>query len=194
MAASMQEKCEVHVTKPKSPRKGSYTQVMIFGSSIVRHIRGSNIWKNSHVAAKSNCYPGAGIAEIRDHIDVQLKYNQLPETVIIHGGGHDKADGMKVEDITAQMEELCKELKTKGIKNISVSGITPRYLLKTEVPKSNNALREMCKKNGFDYISNSFITYNYHLVWDKIHLNYDGVDQLESNFSKYLSWVTRGKK
>ena len=44
------------------------------------------------------------------------------------------------------------------------------------------------------YISNSFITYNYHLVWDKIHLNYDGVDQLESNFSKYLSWVTRGKK
>ena len=101
---------------------------------------------------------------------------------------------MKVEDITAQMEELCKKLKTKGIKNISVSGITPRYLLKTEVPKLNNALREMCKKNGFDYISNSFITYNYHLVWDKIHLNYDGVDQLESNFSKYLSWVTRGKK
>ena len=97
------------------PRKGSYTQVMIFGSSIVRHIRGSNIWKNSHVAAKSNCYPGAGIAKIRDHINVKLQYNQLPETVIIHGGGNDIAGGMKVEDITAQMEELCKYLATKNV-------------------------------------------------------------------------------
>ena len=194
MAASMQKECEAHVAKTQPPRKSSKSQAMIFGSSIVRHIKGNNIWKSAHVAAKTNCYPGAGIAEIRDHIEVKLKYNPLPQTVIIHGGGNDLADGMEVEEITAQMEALCKDLKVKGITNISISGITPRYLLRTEVPKLNNALRAMCKKNGFDYISNSFVTYNYHLAWDKVHLNYDGVDQLESNISKYLRWKTWGKK
>ena len=85
-ASAMQRDCEAHIsTPPPLKRKASKNTAMIFGSSIVRHIRGSNIWDSSRVAAKSNCYPGAGIAEIHDHINIKLKYNDLPQTVIVHG-------------------------------------------------------------------------------------------------------------
>jgi len=195
-ASAMQKDCEAHVSAqpPASKPKVSKNSAMIFGSSIVRHIRGSNIWDSSRVSAKSNCYPGVGVAEIHEHINIKLKYNNLPQTIIVHGGGNDLANNHSVEDITAQMKILCKDLKSKGIVNIAVSGLTPRYLLKDEVFSLNNSLRAMCKENGFFFINNSFITYNYHLSWDKIHLNYDGVDQLEVNYSKYLRKLMWDKK
>jgi len=73
------------------------------------------------------------VDEIRDHINVKLKYNQLPKTIIIHGGGNDLADGKSPQQVAADMQELCSELRSNGVQNIAISGVTPRYLLKSEI-------------------------------------------------------------
>ena len=94
-------------TKNSTIKRKPKRSTIIFGSSIVRHVNSSNIWNSSKVAAKTNCYPGAGVMEISEHIDIKLKYlKQLPTTVILHGGGNDLTDGKPVENIVDEMKEL----------------------------------------------------------------------------------------
>ena len=181
--------------KEQQNRKTNRKTVMIFGSSIVRHVNGGKITRKTKVNTKVNCYPGATVEEIEEHIDVRLKYaKQLPGTVILHGGGNNLANGDKIETIIDAYTKLALKLKSKGITNIAISGVTGRDNLKNEIPKLNQALRDMCKKFDLNYINNSFITFRYHLCWDKIHLNFDGVDQMEKNFSKYLREMYEEKK
>ena len=47
----------------------------------------------------------------------------------------------------------------------------------------------MCKFHNFHFIDNSNIYFFDHVCEDGIHLNYDGVDMLSSNYSSYLKNV-----
>ena len=177
--------------KPAVRQKQQKQQAMIFGSSIVRHLNSGKIAKASKTNTKVNCYPGATIQEIEEHIEVKLKYTpHIPSTVIVHGGGNNLANGEKVSDVAARYEKLIINLKRKGIQTLAISGLTGRDNLRNEIPELNKSLRAMCVKHSIDFISNSFITFRYHLCWDKIHLNFDGVEQMEKNFSRYLNGPT----
>ena len=132
--------------------------------------------------------------KVGDHAEVELKY-MLPETAIIHAGGNDLANKIDIDEIADNAACIGLELKAKGIKNIAISGMTPRVNLKDEIPKLNCALVAMCQTYGFDYIDNSNIKYSYrgfdgsfkyHICNDLIHLNHDGVEILQSNFIGYL--------
>ena len=84
------------------------------------------------------------------------------------------------------MSFLACELKARGVRKIAISGMCPRKNLRNEIPALNKALRGMSKDFNFDFIDNSNINYRYNLSYDKIHLNYEGVEILESNFIEYL--------
>ena len=158
---------------------------MILGSSIIKHVRGGQIKRDTGKYTKICCFPGAGSEKVIDHAEVELKY-ALPEIAILHCGGNDIANKMEIIDVIDNLTYLGHELKDRGVKKIAISSMIPRIHLRREIPKLNKALKQMCNEEGFDFISNANIFYNYHLSDDMVHLNYDGVKVLEENFSSYL--------
>ena len=78
-------------------------------------------------------------------------------------------------------------MKSKGVKNMGVSSITPQFGLKDKIYDVNSSLKELCQEMNFSYIDNYEIKYGQHLTKkDYIHLNFDGVRILEGNFAKFL--------
>jgi len=190
------EEQDIMPTKPK-PQKSS---VMMLGSSIIKHVKGGMINKRTGKRVKVCCYPGAGIEKVIDHAEVELKY-QLPEVAIIHAGGNDVANGITLEHIIADTSYLGQELLARGVSRIAISGMTPRVDMKDSIPKLNQLFKKMCATNKFDFIDNSNIRYSFkdpegyyksHLSYDKIHLNYEGVEILESNYIRYLKGLKLG--
>ena len=169
----------------KSPPNPKKIQSMILGSSIVKHVRGGYIKRNSGIYSKVCCYPGAGSEKVIDHAEVELKY-ALPKIAIIHCGGNDIANDLDEDDIIENVVYLGHELLHRGVKKIAISGMVPRINLKKEIPQLNRALKQMCKDEGYDFISNENIYYNWHLSDDNVHLNYEGVKILERNYTSYL--------
>ena len=170
---------------------------MVFGSSIMRHVSGGNLWKQAKTSTKINCYPGAGVPEIAAHAKIRLDYlkNQIPETAIVHGGGNDLANGDSEEQIIANLEKLGKDLLNRGFSNVAFSAVTPRTGLKDQIPKLNDLIRAMCNKvENFHYINNSYISFKFDLGKDKVHLNFDGVWRMEKNFSKFLLKIKEMKE
>jgi len=168
--------------------------VMVLGSSIVKHVGGGNIREYSGYKTKVCCFPGAGIAKLADHTDVELNYAK-PEVAILHVGGNDLANRMEPDEIADNIAYLGLQMKERGIQRVAISGMTPRKNLMKEIPILNEALKSMCKTYGFDFIDNANIKFGYrgwdgqpksHLSGDRIHLNYSGVELLEDNYIYYL--------
>ena len=158
-------------------------------------MNGGKLSRDSRISTKINCYPGATVEEIEEHMDTRLKYAKyVPNTVIIHEGGNNLSNGDTVGDITNAYEKLTLNLKVKGVQNVALSAVTFRDKLKVEIPELNQSLRQLSQKLNCNFISNSFITFKYHLCWDKVHLNYDGVEQMEDNFSKFLRRINKDQK
>ena len=158
---------------------------MVLGDSIVKHVKGGIIHKHSRKRAKICCFPGAGLEKVGDHAEVELKY-MLPETAILHAGSNDIARGLDIKEIVSMTAWMGCELEHMGVKRIAVSAMTPRKDMKDDVPKANKLLKEMCRDYHFDFIDNSNISYKYHMAYDQIHLNYEGVEILELNYISYL--------
>jgi len=158
---------------------------MILGSSIIKHVRGGQLKRDSGKYTKVCCYPGAGTEKVIDHAEVELKY-ALPEIAILHCGGNDIANKIEIDEVIDYLAYLGHELEERGVKKVAISSMVPRIHLRKEIPELNKAIKLMCQDEGFDFISNTNIFYNYHLSDDMVHLNYDGVKVLEQNFSSYL--------
>ena len=182
--------------RPASIQK-KVPSAMVFGSSIVRHVNGGALWKQSKTSTKINCYPGAGVQEIAEHTKIRLNHLKTPhpDIAIIHGGGNDLANGMSNDEIITNLNKLGSDLLERGIETIGFSAVTPRTGLKNQVPSLNKLIREMCGKVGnFHFINNSYIDYKYDLSKDKVHLNFDGVWRLEKIFSSFLQKVKEMKE
>ena len=174
----------------KIPRK---IDAMLLGSSIVKHIRGGFIKKRSGKYVKVCSFPGAGAEKVADHAEVEMKY-ATPEVAIIHAGGNDLANKVPCKDIADNLAYLGCELQDRGVKRIAISGMAPRIGLKKKISELNMELKGMCKTYKFDFINNSNIYYNWHMANDSVHLNYDGVDVLASNYAHYLKGIKLGNE
>lgn len=172
-------------TPEHNPTKAQRSSAMVLGDSIVRHVKGGVIYKHGRKRTKVCCYPGAGLEKVGDHAEVELKY-MLPETAILHAGSNDIARGVDLEEIVETTAWIGCELENRGVKRIAISAMTPRKGMKEEVPKINKLLKEMCRYYRFDYIDNSNINFKYHMAYDQVHLNYEGVEILELNYIDYL--------
>ena len=172
-----------------SPRGSTRTpfriKAMVLGSSIVRHVKGANLLRHSGARTKVCCFPGAGYEKLADHADVEMKYC-TPSVAILHVGGNDLANKIKPAEIVENLAFLGCELLKRGAKKIAISGMTPRRNMKSDISQLNTELVTMCRTYGYDYIDNSNIWFRHHLAYDQVHLNYDGVEFLESNYIEYL--------
>ena len=166
---------------------------MILGSSIVKHVKGRAIKQSSGTYVKVCSYPGADTEKICDHAEVELKYS-APKTIIIHGGGNDLAYGTTADEAADNIAYLGLELIDRGVKNIAISSMTPRYMLKNEINNFNRLIKGMCRTYDFDYIEHKNISYNKHVCQDGVHLNYDGVEILSENFASYLKDLSLGNE
>ena len=206
ISTSRQQQCDPATASKPAPCQNNTDRsavskkppsAMVFGSSIVRHVNGGTLWKQSKTSTKINCYPGACIQEIAEHAKIRLNYlkKQTPETAIIHGGGNDLDNGDPNEQIINNLEKLGKDLIDRGFLNVGFSAVTPRTGLKEQIPTLNNQIREMCEKvENFHFINNSYISFKYDLCKDKVHLNFDGVWRIEKNFSKFLHKIKEMKE
>jgi len=174
----------------RKPRK---IDAMILGSSIVKHVKGRTIKRNSGTYVKVCSYPGADTEKVCDHAEVELKYS-APKSVIIHASGNDLAYGTTADEAADNIAYLGLELIERGVKNIAVSSMTPRYKLKNEIENFNKLLKGMCRTYNFDYIGHKNISYNKHVCQDGVHLNFDGVEILSNNFASYLKDLTLGNE
>ena len=171
--------------KERKSRKPRKIDSMILGSSIIKHVQGRKIKQNSGKYAKVCSYPGADTEKVCDHAEVELKYS-APQTVIVHAGGNDMAYGTPADEAVDNIAYLGCELMDRGVKNIAVSAMTPRYLMRNDIDQINKLLKDMCRTYKFDFIEHNNIYYNMHVCQDGVHLNYDGVDILTQNFARYL--------
>jgi len=172
--------------KERKPRK---IDAMILGSSIVKHVPGRKIKQKSGIYAKVCSFPGADTEKVCDHAEVELKYS-APQTVILHAGGNDLAYGTSADEAVDNLAYLGLELKDRGVQNIAISAMTPRYLMRTDIDNINKLLEGMCRTYNFDFIKHNNILYNSHICQDGVHLNFDGVDILTKNFTNYLKNLT----
>ena len=179
--------------KDYNTRKPRKIDAMILGSSIVKHVKGRSIKQNSGTYVKVCSYPGADTEKVCDHAEVELKYS-APKTVIIHAGGNDLAYGTTADEAADNIAYLGLELIDRGVKNIAVSSMTPRYMLKNEIDNFNRLLKGMCHTYNFDYIGHKNISYNKHVCQDGVHLNYDGVEILSNNYASYLKNLNLGNE
>jgi len=177
--------------KQYSARKPRKIDAMILGSSIVKHVKGRTIKQQSGTYVKVCSYPGADTEKVCDHAEVELKYS-APKTVIIHAGGNDLAYGTTADEAVDNIAYLGLELMDRGVKNIAVSSMTPRYMLKNEINSFNRLLKGMCRTYNFDYIGHQNVSFNKHVCQDGVHLNYDGVEILSANYASYLKHLTLG--
>jgi hypothetical protein len=150
----------------KSPRK---VDSMILGDSITKHIKGGKIKRDSGRYSKIRSYPGAGVEQMADHAEVELKY-VAPEIVILHGGTTGLSNNMSPNEISDILAYLAEELKARGVKKVAVSSLTPRYRMKDEIAAANDILKDMCHDYRLDFIDNSNISYFDHISDDGIHL------------------------
>ena len=174
-----ESKPNTHENKPRT------IDAMLLGSSIVKHVKGRAIKRKSGKYVKVCSFPGADTEKVCDHTEVELKY-ATPATAIIHAGGNDLAYGTSAEEAVDNIAYLGCELKDRGVKNIAISAMVPRYRLKNDIKHINVLLKGMCKSYQFDFISHHNIFYNNHICQDGVHLNYDGVGVLQSNYARYL--------
>ena len=186
-AGSTPVKRNLYPPKPQKqqPRK---VDVMLIGDSIVKHVRGRSIKEKNGKYVKVCSFPGAGTEKVCDHTEVELKYAQ-PESVILHAGSNDIANKMSVKEVVENLAYLGCEQQDRGVKNIAISGMIPRWRMKTEIANLNRELRNMCKTYRFDFIANNNIYYNEHMADDCVHLNYDGVEILGKNYARYLKGI-----
>jgi len=179
---------EPQVKKERKPRN---IDAILIGSSIVKHIKGGSIKRKSGKYVKVGSFQGADTEKFCDHTEVELKY-AAPQTAIIHAGGNDLSYGISAEDAVDNLAYLGCELKDRGVKRVAISGMVPRYKMKSQISNLNSLLRGMCKTYGFDYICNENIYYYNHICYDGVHLNYDGVGILANNYSYYLKHLNLG--
>ena len=164
---------------------------IVLGSSIVKHIKGKLLKKKCNKRVKVCSFPGATTEKINDHTKVKLKYS-APTTAIVHAGGNDLADGTRADVAVENITAMCRDMREKGIQNIAVSSMTPRYRLKWDILNINHLLKHLCKSNNYHFIDNSNINYYDHVCDDGVHLNHDGVYMLTNNYSNYLKHVELG--
>ena len=177
------EKAQSSQSKPKERK-----HAVIYGDSIVNHVNTFEMAKNyKHTITRVCCYKGAETGEIAEHAQVDMKKRRVPHTAILHCGTNDLHHKVPIQNIVNETSMAATLLQTRGVKNIAISSVTPRFGLKDKITKLNNELQKLCREMNLNFINHTDIKYNIHISdWDYTHLNHQGVKKLQTNFASYI--------
>ena len=156
---------------------------MLIGDSIIKNIIPQKL---SQKRVRKFTYPGKTVNEIES--DVQhIDRNLSPSHVILHCGTNNlPTDEPNV--CTKKLENLCLIVQSKFPKaKIGVSTITCRkdIQLNSKIEETNNMIKDMCSRHGYDTISHSNINETC-LNNSNLHLNAKGTALLAVGFIRFL--------
>ena len=184
--------------------------VMIYSDSICNRM---SKWElnNKATVAGISCqinkkpFVGATAEDLHTHHMMPTLKNNTPDDIIIHAGINDtkqladKKGGMTSEviDILAGNVIRCGQVaKTHGVNNVCISALLPirGHKYQQTIKHINYRIENLCKQEGFDFIKNDNITYEFPtedepglFYKDGLHLNDKGRDILMCNFINYLN-------
>lgn len=183
--------------------------VMIFSDSICNRM---SKWElnNKATVAGISCqinkkpFVGATAEDLYTHHMMPTLKNNTPDDIIIHVGINDtrqladKKGGMTSEviDILAGNVIRCGQVaKTHGVNNVCISALLPirGHKYQQTIKHINYRIENLCKQEGFDFITNSNIIFAEPTPVDEglyyrdgLHLNGAGRQVLMDNFISYL--------
>ena len=170
------------VTVPGNRSYSSTTKfgkkICVVGDSHIRRIK-RNLFNNSLYGGKAhlNCFSGTNIKRLEHFITPNLVEDR-PDVVIIHVGSnditHNTVDQIDVKDIANRILNIGKKCLSYGVKEVIISSIfiKNQFKLTRIIREVNDLLRDECRRNNFQFISNDNITRE--VLWrDDLHLNDD---------------------
>ena len=132
-----------------------------------------------------NGFSGANIKRLDHFITPTL----VEDIVIIHVGSkdvtHNTVDQIDVKDIVNRIINSGKKCLSYGFKEGLISSIfiKKQFKLRRIIRQVNDLLRDECKRNNFQFISNDNITRE--VLWrDGLHLNNDSTHIFASKLFK----------
>ena len=153
-------------------------KICVVGDSHIRRIK-RNLFNNSLYGGKAhlNCFSGTNIKRLEHFITPNLVEDR-PDVVIIHVGSnditHNTVDQIDVKDIANRILNIGKKCLSYGVKEVIISSIfiKNQFKLTRIIREVNDLLRDECRRNNFQFISNDNITRE--VLWrDDLHLNDD---------------------
>ena len=135
-----------------------------------------------------NGFSGANIKRL-DHFITPTLVEDRPDIVIIHIGSnditHNTVDQIDVKDLVNCIINIGKKCLSYGVKEVIISSIFIKKQFKFTriIRQVNDLLRDECKRNNFQFISNDNITRE--VLWrDGLHLNNDSTHIFASKLFK----------
>ena len=179
--------------------RSSYSSSTKYGKKIcvvcdshIRRIK-RNMFNNSLCEAKAHLkgFSGANTKPL-DHFITLTLVEDRPGIVIIHIGSnditHNTVNQIDVKVIVNGIINTGKKFLSYGVKEMIISSIfiKKQFKLTRIIRQVNDLLRDECKRNNFQFISNDRITRE--VLWrDGLHMNNDGTYIFASNLVDFLN-------
>ena len=172
--------------KKRGRNKGTKTNTVIVGDSMIKHVKGWQISSaTNRVTVKS--FSGATIEDMSDFMKPILR--KKPKKVILHIGTNNlhKGDAKSVADDILNLAQLIDQQCPDT--EIIVSGIISRsdvISASSRVRETNELVKSVCNQKNWIFIPNTNLK-TAHLNARGLHLNPSGSLLLQNNFKLVIS-------
>ena len=162
----------------KVPRKSTIVTTSVARDIHVNEFNKKFIRGTAHI----HKFPGEKAHNLKDYVSMHMK-QEHSDSVVVIGGGNDLGSNKTILEIANHLIEAGIEGRNLGAAKICISSILPRADFHQQIKRHqlNKLLGELCLANGFEYIDNSNIRLDTHILSDGVHLKISGTELLQSN-------------
>ena len=133
-------------------------------------------------------FHGGKANDLKEYVKIHMKKDQS-DTLVVLGGGNDLPGKESINDIANDLIEAGTNGKNLGATKVCISSVLPRADFHHQLKRHelNKVLKDLCTINGFQFIDNSNIRLDTHILPDGVHLNISGTKLLQSNILMHLN-------
>ena len=168
-------------------------KIIILGDSQLHRIDGERLsGRNMNTKRNKGGVRSKGRLNIENVFDnfKDILHEESKE-IILHVGVNN-IEKEEEDEILRKYEELGKSINC----SLTISGILCRRakpMLNKKIERLNGKLKNLCSKNGYDFIDNSNVVFR-HIGHDGLHISRDGERRLALNFINHLRGHSEVKK
>jgi lysophospholipase L1-like esterase len=133
-------------------------------------------------------FHGEKAHNLKQYVPIHIN-QEKSDSIVVIGGGNDLDSDETILEIANHLIEAGTNGKNLGATKVGISSILPRADFHQQLKRHqlNKLLKELCLANGFEYIDNSNIRLDTHILSDGVHLNISGTRVLQSNILRHLN-------
>ena len=172
-------------TKRDQERPNRQKKVMIAGDSVLKHLQGHKMSRNSRVQISS--FPGCTTEDMHDFIKPLLRKN--PDEIILHVGTNSLRSCDTPRSCADEIIDLATMVSCESPAKIALSSLVGRSddeALACKIAEVNRILEDCCTRKSWGFVDHSNISTSNHLNRSGLHLNKSGTSRLAQNFINYL--------